>query len=260
MSLLIKTIHRLTRGVEGSFGLNMKTISLVAGLGVLAGVSSIPIPACAAEIEGVAVAIIYDTSGSMNEPVRDGAGRMTPKYLIANRALANIAARIQAFATNTTTGAPRNIQAGLFVFDGDSARQAVKFGPFEATAFRDWARRFSSPNGGTPLGNALAEAGNTVLNSGLSRKHVLIITDGNNTRGPTPAAIMPQVKRQAEAKQTAVSVHFVAFDVDARVFSDVKKLGATVVGASDEIQLNQQLAFILEKKILLENEEPPKKQ
>lgn len=260
MNLLIRAIHRLTRGVEGSLGLNMKTIHLVAGLGVLAVVSSNPTPACAAEGDGVAVAIVYDTSGSMKELVRDGTGSLTPKYVIANRALENIATRIQAFATNTTTGNLRNIQAGLFVFDGANAKQAVKFGPFDAAAFKDWARKFSSPDGGTPLGNALAEAGKTVLNSGLARKHVLIITDGNNTLGPTPAAIMPQVKRQAEAKQTEVSVHFVAFDVDAGVFSGVKKLGATVVGAADEIQLNKQLQFILEKKILLEDEEPPKKQ
>ena len=44
-----------------------------------------------------------------------------------------------------------------------------------------------------------------------------------------------------------------------KVFDGVKKLGATVVGASDETQLNSQLEFILQKKILLEDEEPPKK-
>ena len=260
MNLLIKAIRHLTRGLKGSLVLNMKTIHLFTVLGVLAAVSSTPVPARAAEGDGVAVAIVYDTSGSMKEQVRDGVGNLTPKYVIANRALVNIATRIQAFATNSTTGAPRNIQAGLFVFDGANAKQAVTFGPFDAAAYKDWARKFSSPDGGTPLGNALAEAGKTVLSSGLARKHVLIITDGNNTLGPTPAEIMPQVKQQAAAKQTTVSVHFVAFDVDAKVFSGVKKLGATVVGAADEIQLNQQLEFILEKKILLENEEPPKKQ
>ena len=260
MNLLIKAIRRLTQGLKGSLGLNMKNNHLVTVLGVLAAISSTPVPAWAAEGDGVAVAIVYDTSGSMKEEVRDGAGKLTPKYVIANRALENIATRIQAFATNTTTGASRNIQAGLFIFDGAAAKQAVKFGPFDAAAFKDWARKFSSPNGGTPLGNALAEAGKTVLDSGLARKHVLIITDGNNTLGPTPAAIMPRVKQQAAAKQTEVSVHFVAFDVDASVFSGVKKLGATVVGAADEIQLNKQLEFIMEKKILLEDEEPPKKQ
>ena len=50
-----------------------------------------------------------------------------------------------------------------------------------------------------------------------------------------------------------------AFDVDAKVFDPVKKLGATVVGAADETQLNNQLQFILQKKILLEEEEPAKK-
>jgi len=55
--------------------------------------------------------------------------------------------------------------------------------------------------------------------------------------------------------QAQLSVHFVAFDVDAKVFDPVKKLGATVVGALDETQLNAQLSFILQKKILLEEEE-----
>jgi hypothetical protein len=52
----------------------------------------------------------------------------------------------------------------------------------------------------------------------------------------------------------------VAFDVAAKVFDPVKKLGATVVGASDEKQLNTQLEYILQRKILLEEEEPVKKQ
>lgn len=80
-----------------------------------------------------------------------------------------------------------------------------------------------------------------------------------NTAGPTPAAVMPKLKQQAEEKQMSVSVHFVAFDVDAKVFDSVKKLGATVVGASDEKQLNTQLEYILQRKILLEEEEPVKK-
>jgi hypothetical protein len=70
---------------------------------------------------------------------------------------------------------------------------------------------------------------------------------------------MPRLKQQAAQKETSLSVHFIAFDVDAKVFAGVKKLGATVVGAANEAQLNTQLEFILEKKILLEEEEPPKK-
>ena len=51
-----------------------------------------------------------------------------------------------------------------------------------------WGHKFARPNGNTPLGNALSAATRTVMNSPLSRKHVLIITDGENTAGPEPAA------------------------------------------------------------------------
>jgi hypothetical protein len=213
----------------------------------------------AAEEDGVALAIIYDTSGSMHDSVRDSAGRMSPKYVIANRALTAVAKQIQAYATSSTGGTPRRVDAGLFVFSGNTAREAVKFGPFDAAALEDFARNFSSPNGNTPLGNALSVASRTVLNSPLSRKHVLIITDGLNTEGPAPEAVMPSVKRQAEEKHATLSVHFVAFDVAAQQFAPIKKLGATVVGAADEKQLNTQLEYILQRKILLEEEEPVKK-
>jgi len=214
----------------------------------------------AAEEDGVALAIIYDTSGSMNEPVRNSTGKPSPKYVVANRALAAVAKQIQAFATSGAASAPRKVQAGLFVFSGNGARQAVKFGPFDAAALEEFARTFSSPNGNTPLGNALGVATRTVMNSPLSRKHVLIITDGMNTEGPAPEVVMPGLKRQAEEKHASLSVHFVAFDVDAKQFNSVKKLGATVVGAADEKQLNTQLEYILQRKILLEEEEPAKKQ
>ena len=213
----------------------------------------------AAEEDGVALAIIYDTSGSMHDSVRDSTGRMSPKYVIANRALTAVAKHLQAYATSSTGGTARRVDAGLFVFSGNTAKQAVKFGPFDAAALEDFARKFSSPNGNTPLGNALNVASRTVLNSPLSRKHVLVITDGLNTEGPTPEAVMPSVKRQAEEKHSTLSVHFVAFDVAAQQFAPIKKLGATVVGAADEKQLNTQLEYILQRKILLEEEEPVKK-
>jgi hypothetical protein len=70
--------------------------------------------------------------------------------------------------------------------------------------------------------------------------------------------VLPRLKHQAEEKGASLSVHFVAFDVDARQFAPLKRLGANVVGASDEKQLNSQLQFILQQKILLEEEETPK--
>lgn len=233
----------------------MRTYSTLALLGTLA-LAAVPARCAAAEEDGVAVAILYDTSGSMKDPVRDAKGQRSPKHVIAKRALESIARRLQAFATNTAAG-PRPMKVGLYAFSGNGARELVRFGPFDGRDIESWTRNLPPPNAGTPLGNALTTGAQAVLRSGLTRKHVLIITDGLNTVGPEPASVFPGLRRQAQAQQTTLSAHFVAFDVDARVFDGLKKQGATVVGAADETQLNTQLEFILARKILLEDEEPP---
>src|SRR5438552_3090397 len=242
--------HASLRAAGKNMTFNLKRVLALAALAALAAVGSLWPPSLAAEGDGVALAIIYDTSGSMHDPVRDRSGEPAPKYVIANRALLAIARQIQAFVTNSASGAPRTIHTALFVFSGASARQAIKFGPFDAIAIEDWATRFSSPNGSTPLGNSLTLAGQVVLESPLPHKHILVITDGMNTAGPKPEDVLPVVQRRARDKGTSMSVHFVAFDVDAKVFAPVKKLGATVVGAADEKQLNTQLDFIMQRKIL----------
>src|SRR5437899_12452431 len=89
-------------------------------------------PAAEIEDQGVAVAIVYDTSGSMKQPVRDANGKLTPKFVIARRALEEVVKRLQTFASSPAGGAPsRKIEAGLFVFNGTRVRELVKFGPFD---------------------------------------------------------------------------------------------------------------------------------
>src|SRR6266702_1244865 len=88
-------------------------------------------PAVEIEDQGVAVAIVYDTSGSMKQPVRDANGTLTPKFVIARRALEEVVKRLQTFASKAAGGAaPRKIEAGLFVFNGTRVRELVKFGLF----------------------------------------------------------------------------------------------------------------------------------
>jgi hypothetical protein len=202
--------------------------------------------------DGVAVAIVYDTSGSMRASVRDGKGKQSPKYVIGNRALEAVIAKIERFATNSKSSP---VHGGLFIFSGEGATEVVKFGPFDAAAMRSWLKDYPGPTSGTPLGLSLQKAARAVLNSDLPQKHVLVITDGQNTVGPDPAQILPQLVRDAERKSTVLFTHFVAFDVAARVFEPLKKHGATVVSAADEKELNGQLEFILEEKILLEKEQ-----
>jgi hypothetical protein len=210
---------------------------------------------------GVAIAIVYDTSGSMQQKVRDADGKLTPKSVIAERALKAVLDRLEAAAGPNGSRLP--METGLVVFHGKDDRApkragfAVKLGRFDPQAIRTWLAEHGKPKAGTPLGEAVELAGKAVVESKLPRKHVLVITDGINTLGPDPTETLPRVQKLAAQRQTTASFHFVAFDVNAAEFAGVKKLGATVVGAADEKQLNSQLEFILEKKILLEDEEAP---
>lgn len=204
----------------------------------------------AAEQDGIALAIVYDTSGSMRESVTTTGGKRAAKYLVGNRSLEQIIRRLEKVATNTA--APKRIHAGLFIFKGTGASEAVKFGPFDAPAMLSWIQQYRGPDSGTPLGATIEAASKAVLNSKFSERHILVVTDGMNTAGPDPVVVMPRINKAAEAKGGTVLVHFVAFDIDAKVFAPLKKAGVTVVGAADEKQLGQQLEFILEEKILLE--------
>ncbi|MEO5804619.1 MAG: vWA domain-containing protein [Verrucomicrobiota bacterium] len=205
----------------------------------------------------VAVAIVYDTSGSMAESVRDGSGKMAPKYIIANRALTSVINRLGDVANSKS--APRKVLVSLVVFQGNGAREAVSFGELDAEKLTGWMKTFSKPSGSTPLGEAIRVAAQPLLQSKSKHKHILVLTDGINTVGPQPSEVIPKLKAETERNGSALSLHFVAFDVAAKVFEPVKKLNATVVGAANEKELNTQLDFIVEKKILLEEEEPPAK-
>lgn len=245
------------RPVEGRSRSRMRiTFSvLLVFIGILWGPGLVA--ASAADDDGVALGILYDTSGSMNDPVPNSKGTTSPKYMIANRALLAVVKQIQVFTTNGVSGAPKKVDVGLFTFSPSGAQEVVKLAPFDADAIQKWAKGFSQPNGGTPLGNALRTVSQAVIDSPQPRKHVLVITDGANTVGPSPEQVMGSITRAAEKKQGSVFIHFIAFDVDAKVFKGVKSQGADVASAADEAQLNSQLDFILQNQILLEK--PSKK-
>src|SRR5579872_494085 len=142
MSQVLRVPRRFSLGIISNLGLRLKSGVDLAYVSLLVAAGLTPSRVQGAE-EGVALAIIYDTSGSMKEPVPDSAGGMAPKYAIANRALRAVTRQLEAYATNSTSGTTRKIDAGLFVFQGEHAREAVGLGPLDPIAFENFADHFS---------------------------------------------------------------------------------------------------------------------
>lgn len=208
-------------------------------------------------IDGVAVAIVMDTSGSMNEPVMDEGGKKTPKAVIAKRARSAVLTQFSGYLSRGTPDHPRRVDLALYTFNSGGVKQVRALQTFNPEQQAQLVHAIPAPGGGTPLGNSMKAASSAVLASKLPHKHILVITDGANTVGPTPSEVLPGIYNMAKAQQDVVSFHFVAFDISASIFSPIKAMGVNVVSAADEVQLNTQLGLILEKKILLEDEEVP---
>jgi hypothetical protein len=153
----------------------------------------------------------------------------------------------------------RSIKASIVVLRNSKAtlsRTAILTNGAEEF-FSSWVNDYekAGPDGGTPLGNAIVAGANEILPLKLKSKHIIVLSDGESNQGDSPEEVIPSLAKQFTDSGCSLNMHFIAFDVNASIFSGVKQLGATVVGASNESELNNQLDYILKEKILLERDE-----
>jgi Ca-activated chloride channel homolog len=200
--------------------------------------------------DGTAVAILVDTSGSMREEVAGASGAMEPKIAIARRAVVDTIRRIRDFAQKNP-GRPILVAVYEFSTRGrsSSCRKVIELGVPDADSAAS-AVQSMKPEGDTPIGDAMIEAKKDLDGTGLSRRHILVVSDGMNNRGYSPGAVALAMSEQPETSRTGV--YFIAFDVEESVFNPVKEAGGLVLTASSETDLNQTIDFILTGKILVE--------
>jgi len=213
------------------------------------------VPASIARQEGTAAAILIDTSGSMRDPVPDADGQSKPKIDIARRAAGDLVRR---FGEYSQTHPDRRLLVGIYEFsarDNEPAcRSVIELGPprvQEAQAALD--KMF--PAGATLIGDAMILAKRDLDLTGITRRHILVVTDGENNRGYSPGVVASVLATQAE--EARASIYFIAFDIEAAKFNAVKESGGLVLAAANERDLNQTLDFILTGKILAEQPASP---
>lgn len=200
--------------------------------------------------EGLAAAIVIDVSGSMDQTVAGTGGRHEAKIAIARRAAQDLVEQFVRYAQEHQ-GEP--VLLGLYEFsergtDAD-CRPIVPMGaPDRNRAINALARIYA--DGGTPIGHAMITAKRELDATGLSRRHLLVVTDGENTSGVEPGAVTLGISRRPEAERP--SIYFVAFDIDAARFGGVRDAGGLVLAAANAKELNDTLDTLLRGKILLE--------
>ena len=200
--------------------------------------------------EGIAAAILVDTSGSMRMSVKDADGAMQPKINIAQRAALNLVEQFDKYAREHSD---KTILLGIYEFSarnrGAPSRRVVNLGAPDAAASRSAISNMRA-EGDTPIGDAMIMAKRDVDATGLSKRHILVITDGENTRGYSPDDVTRVISSLTEKDRA--SIYFVAFDVAATKFNAVRDSGGLVLAASNETDLKGTLYYLLTGKILAE--------
>lgn len=207
-------------------------------------------PASADWRDGLAAVVLVDVSGSMKDRVRDANGDRQRKLVIAQRAARDL---VQAFASYAAAHPNEEVSVGVFEFsqrNGEpNARVVIPPGkPDPSTA----EARLESMKavGGTPIGDAMVEGRLALDATRLRRRHLLVITDGENTDGVSPAIVARVMETQDDAVRAPL--YFVAFDVAASAFEGVKRHGGLLLSAKDGGELRTTLDELLSDRILVE--------
>ena len=199
--------------------------------------------------EGLAAAVLIDVSGSMK---REASGSRESKIVIARRAATDL---VEQFAKYADDHPAVPVQLAIFEFSsersGGDVRQVVPMGrPDRATAAR--AIQGMRADGGTPIGNAMVTGKRALDATHLSRRHLLVVTDGENTDGFEPGDVARAIEgRPFDERPT---IYFVAFDIEARRFNTVKNAGGFVMEAASGKALGETIDSLLRGKILIEKD------
>ncbi len=199
--------------------------------------------------EGIAAAILVDVSGSMDDKVEGEDGRPERKIEIARRAARDL---VDQFAKYAEAHPGEAVVLGLYEFSersGADCRPVIPMGPPDR-ARAEAALAKMRANGGTPIGNAMVVGKRELDATGLTRRHLLVVTDGENTTGLVPDRVAERIGQRPEIERP--SLYFVAFDIAAERFTKVRDAGTLVLGAANGRELASTLDSLLTGNILIE--------
>lgn len=207
---------------------------------------STPATAVTLDLNGVAVMVLVDISGSMDSNVVNSMGQKERKLDIAKRRILDIIRQTEAYAA---AHPDRKIVLEVSTFSSPNTYKAiVPAGPPSVSAAEPQVNAIRI-EGGTAIGDAMIAAKKDLDATRMSKIHIITITDGENGGGADPADVAVAFSKLP----LPPSLYLIGFDVSDTVFDGVKKAGSLVLSAQNEAELQKTLDFVLSSKILLEN-------
>ena len=183
----------------------------------------------------------------MNDPVPEDPG--LPKAAVARAAVAAMLDETQQF-TRTHPDVPVNV--AILQFSGrDHVVTVLPMSRYDAAAIRTALDRIPHPQDGTAIGAALEAGCVAVTRAGMFRKHLIVVTDGENTDGPPPEVVGPDIWRKSNG---GVHLHFVAFDTDSARFGFLQGVHGSLLAAGNGASLRAALDQLYQQRILAESE------
>ena len=140
------------------------------------------------------------------------------------------------------------IKIGIYTFSS-SVSTTLPIQLYNRDVVRAALKRLPGPGGGTAIGEAMDAARPALYRAGVFRKYLLVVTDGENTNGPSPDSVARTIFRKSEG---AVQIYFVAFDTSPEKFAFLKEVGGDVITAGSGPELRQALDQIYQGRILAE--------
>jgi len=197
--------------------------------------------------DGLAAVVLVDVSGSMHDRIK---GERRRKIEAAQAAAIDL---IGAFDRYAKAHPDTPVLVGVHEFSAragsPAAREVIPLAAPDPLIAGDRIRNMKT-GGGTPIGESMATARLALDRSGLKRRHLLVVTDGENTDGPDPALVASILEKQPE--EVRASLYFVAFDVDAEAFAQVKNAGTLLLSAKSGAELAATFDELLSDRILVE--------
>jgi von Willebrand factor type A domain-containing protein len=209
---------------------------------VYAGPDTLPYQPEGPETTGAAVAVLIDNSGSMDEAAP---GEQRQKYIVARQAVEQV---LRATRERLRADPSFPIKVGIYRFAND-VETVLPVQPYDSAAVAAALASLPPPGGGTAIGDAMEHARRDLYRSGVFRKYLLVITDGESNEGRAPEDVAREIARRSEG---GVRMYYVAFDVDPEKFAFIRGVGGDVLPAAGGEQLRASLTEVYEGKILAE--------